>query len=202
MKTRRYEPPAAPAPQATPDSTPSAATVRQVAVDEKGIGQRLDNFLGRILAGVPKTHIFRVIRKGEVRVNGKRARPESRLQAGDMVRVPPIRTGAAAPPRRVPDSLVAGITAAIVREDAQLLVIDKPAGVAVHGGSGVSGGRERIAAQAKRQLQRATQPTRLFNQQDIQVCRVKLQASPPGAATRTSRQRRPAKLVWRELACR
>jgi len=109
-------------------------------VDEKGVGQRLDNFLGRILSGVPKTHIFRVIRKGEVRVNGKRAKPESRLQAGDMVRVPPIRTGAAAPPRRVPDSLVSGITGAIIREDAQLLVIDKPAGVAVHGGSGVSFG--------------------------------------------------------------
>jgi 23S rRNA pseudouridine955/2504/2580 synthase len=116
------------------------AKVQQLAVDERGVGQRLDNFLGRMLAGVPKTHIFRVIRKGEVRVNGKRAKPEARLQAGDMVRVPPIRTGEAAPPRRVPDSLVAGITGAIVREDAQLLVVDKPAGVAVHGGSGVSFG--------------------------------------------------------------
>jgi len=93
-----------------------------------------------MLAGVPKTHIFRVIRKGEVRVNGKRAKPETRLQAGDIVRVPPVRTGEAAPPRRVPDSLVAGITGSIIREDAQLLVIDKPAGVAVHGGSGVSFG--------------------------------------------------------------
>jgi 23S rRNA pseudouridine955/2504/2580 synthase len=140
VKTRRYEPPAAPAPQTSPDSTTAAASVRQVAVDERGVGQRLDNFLGRILSGVPKTHIFRVIRKGEVRVNGKRAKPETRLQAGDMVRVPPIRTGAAAPPRRVPDSLVSNISSAIVREDAQLLVIDKPAGVAVHGGSGVSFG--------------------------------------------------------------
>jgi 23S rRNA pseudouridine955/2504/2580 synthase len=109
-------------------------------VDERGVGQRLDNFLARILAGVPKSLIFRVIRKGEVRINGKRAKPESRLQAGDMVRVPPIRTGASAPPRRVPDSLVTGINGAIVHQDAQLLVIDKPAGVAVHGGSGVSFG--------------------------------------------------------------
>ena len=140
MKTRRYEPPAAPAPQKTPDETAEPAKVRQVAVDERGVGQRLDNFLGRILTGVPKSLIFRVIRKGEVRVNGKRAKPESRLQAGDMVRVPPVRTGASAPPRRIPDTLVSGITGAIVREDAQLLVIDKPAGVAVHGGSGVSFG--------------------------------------------------------------
>jgi 23S rRNA pseudouridine955/2504/2580 synthase len=140
VKTRRYEPPAAPAPQNSPGSTGASAKVQQVAVDERGVGQRLDNFLGRILTGVPKTHIFRVIRKGEVRINGKRAKPESRLQAGDMVRVPPIRTGEAAPPRRVPDTLVSGVTGAIVHEDAQLLVIDKPAGVAVHGGSGVSFG--------------------------------------------------------------
>ena len=114
--------------------------VRQVPVDERGIGQRLDNFLGRILADVPKTHIFRVIRKGEVRVNGKRAKPETRLQASDIVRVPPLKTGASAPPRRASDALVAEVTAAIVHEDPQLLVIDKPSGVAVHGGSGVSFG--------------------------------------------------------------
>jgi 23S rRNA pseudouridine955/2504/2580 synthase len=114
--------------------------VRQLAVDERGVGQRLDNFLGRTLAGVPKSLIFRVIRKGEVRVNGKRAKPDARLQAGDTVRVPPIRTGESAPPRRVPDGLVAGVTGSVVHEDAQLLVIDKPAGVAVHGGSGVSFG--------------------------------------------------------------
>jgi 23S rRNA pseudouridine955/2504/2580 synthase len=140
VKTRRYEPPAAPAPQ--PPAEPAAVPlkVRQVPVDERGVGQRLDNFLGRILADVPKTHIFRVIRKGEVRINGKRAKPETRLLAGDIVRVPPLRTGASAPPRRAPDSMVGSVTRAIVYEDAQLLVIDKPAGVAVHGGSGVSFG--------------------------------------------------------------
>jgi 23S rRNA pseudouridine955/2504/2580 synthase len=109
-------------------------------VDERGVGQRLDNFLARFFADVPRSHIFRVIRKGEVRVNGKRARPETRLQANDIVRVPPVRTGASAPPRRAPDSLIAGITRAVVHEDPQLLVIDKPAGVAVHGGNGVSFG--------------------------------------------------------------
>ncbi len=130
----------APARQSPPATAETAAKVRQVEVDERGVGQRLDNFLGRILADVPKTHIFRVIRKGEVRVNGKRAKPETRLQANDIVRVPPVKTGAAAPPRRASDSLVADVTSAIVHEDPQLLVINKPAGVAVHGGSGVSFG--------------------------------------------------------------
>ena len=88
----------------------------------------------------PGAIYFRVIRKGEVRVNGKRAKPEARLQASDMVRVPPVRTGAAAPPRRASAALVESVSAAIVHEDPQLLVIDKPAGLAVHGGSGVSFG--------------------------------------------------------------
>jgi 23S rRNA pseudouridine955/2504/2580 synthase len=114
--------------------------VQQVEVGERGEGQRLDNFLGRMLKDVPKTHIFRVIRKGEVRVNGKRAKPEQRLLASDIVRVPPVRTGAAAPPRRAPPAMVQGLIGAIVYEDPRLLVIDKPAGVAVHGGSGVSFG--------------------------------------------------------------
>jgi 23S rRNA pseudouridine955/2504/2580 synthase len=114
--------------------------VLQVTVDERGAGQRLDNFLARILKDVPRSHIFRVIRKGEVRVNGKRAKPEARLQANDIVRVPPVRLGEQAPPRRAPGPLVESVTGAIVYQDPQLLVIDKPAGVAVHGGSGVSFG--------------------------------------------------------------
>jgi 23S rRNA pseudouridine955/2504/2580 synthase len=114
--------------------------VRQLEVGERGAGQRLDNFLARILGEVPRSHIFRVIRKGEVRVNGKRAKPETRLQASDTVRVPPVRTGAAAPPRRASSTMIDSVTAAIIHEDAQLLVIDKPAGLAVHGGSGVSFG--------------------------------------------------------------
>jgi 23S rRNA pseudouridine955/2504/2580 synthase len=114
--------------------------VRQVEVGERGAGQRLDNFLARILVDVPKSHVFRVIRKGEVRVNGKRAKPEVRLQASDIVRVPPVRVGEAAPPRRAPPAMVVGVTGAIIHEDPRLLVIDKPSGIAVHGGSGVSFG--------------------------------------------------------------
>jgi 23S rRNA pseudouridine955/2504/2580 synthase len=140
VKTRRYESPDAPAPQIAADSAAPALKVQQVPAGERGAGQRLDNFLARFLAGVPKSHIFRVIRKGEVRVNGKRAKPETRLQASDIVRVPPVRVGADAPPRRAPGSLVQGVIGAIVYEDPRLLVIDKPAGVAVHGGSGVNFG--------------------------------------------------------------
>ena len=144
MKTRRYELPVAPAPQLSakvPGKPPAElAKVQQLEVGERGDGQRLDNFLARNLEGVPKTHIFRVIRKGEVRVNGKRAKPEQRLQASDIVRVPPVRLGDAAPPRRAPPAMVAGLTGAIIHEDSRLIVIDKPAGVAVHGGSGVNFG--------------------------------------------------------------
>ena len=107
---------------------------------ERGDGQRLDNFLARTLGDVPRSLVFRVIRKGEVRVNGKRAKPDTRLQASDIVRVPPVRTGAAAPPRRASNSMIDSVVSAIVHEDPQLLVIDKPAGLAVHGGSGVSFG--------------------------------------------------------------
>jgi 23S rRNA pseudouridine955/2504/2580 synthase len=109
-------------------------------VGERGAGQRLDNFLGRILKDVPRTHIFRVIRKGEVRINGKRAKPDARLQASDIVRVPPVKVGAAAPPRGAPSAMVQKVIDAIVHEDPRLLVVNKPAGVAVHGGSGVSFG--------------------------------------------------------------
>jgi len=130
----------APAPQSPPEASGPPPKVQQVTAGEQGAGVRLDNFLARLLKDVPKTHLFRVIRKGEVRVNGKRAKPDTRLQASDIVRVPPVRVGAAAPPRRAPPAMVAGLIGAIIFEDQRLIVIDKPAGVAVHGGSGVSFG--------------------------------------------------------------
>ena len=107
--------------------------VRRVKVDEDSAGQRLDNFLLRLLKGVPKTHVYRVIRCGEVRVNSGRAAADTRLERGDEVRVPPVRVAdarAPAPAREFP----------ILYEDEHLIAIDKPAGVAVHGGSGVSFG--------------------------------------------------------------
>jgi 23S rRNA pseudouridine955/2504/2580 synthase len=108
--------------------------VRAITVDAESAGQRLDNFLLRLLKGVPKTHIYRVIRSGEVRVNKGRAGADTRVAEGDVIRVPPVRTAAVspatAPAREFP----------ILLEDEHLLAIDKPAGVAVHGGSGVSFG--------------------------------------------------------------
>jgi 23S rRNA pseudouridine955/2504/2580 synthase len=116
--------------------------VQYVEAGEGDDGQRLDNFLLRILKGVPRTHIYRLLRKGEVRVNSKRAKPDQRVAAGDRIRIPPVRRpepGADA--LRMPaQSLQDLLTAAIVYEDKDLLVLNKPAGVAVHGGSGTSHG--------------------------------------------------------------
>ncbi len=114
--------------------------VQHIEVSPDEAGQRLDNYLQRHLSGIPKSRLYRVIRKGEVRVNGKRAGPETRLNAADRVRVPPLRLSPAPDPGRPSPDLVARISSAIVHEDPRLLVIDKPAGIAVHGGSGVSFG--------------------------------------------------------------
>jgi 23S rRNA pseudouridine955/2504/2580 synthase len=112
--------------------------VRYVAVDDAE-GQRLDNFLLRELAGVPRSHVYRLLRRGEVRVNGGRAAPDYRLQRGDRVRLPPPRKDESVP-ARPPGGLIAWLEQSILFEDDQLLVLNKPSGVAVHGGSGVSSG--------------------------------------------------------------
>ncbi|SAL74236.1 RluA family pseudouridine synthase [Caballeronia arvi] len=109
-----------------------------IEVDENAAGQRIDNFLLRVCKGVPKSHIYRILRSGEVRVNKGRIDASYRLELGDIVRVPPIRTAQAdetpvssnAPAAEFP----------IIFEDDHLIVIDKPCGVAVHGGSGVAFG--------------------------------------------------------------
>ena len=114
--------------------------VRRLLVDEAGEGQRLDNFLLRLLKGVPKTHVYRVIRSGEVRVNKGRAGADTRLALGDEVRVPPVRVSANSADKPADAALAPGREFPILFEDEHLLAIDKPAGVAVHGGSGVSFG--------------------------------------------------------------
>ncbi|MBI1396928.1 MAG: RluA family pseudouridine synthase [Betaproteobacteria bacterium] len=115
----------------------SKDSVNWMDIGPEVAGQRVDNFLLRILKGVPKSHIYRILRSGEVRVNSRRVEPTARLREGDRVRVPPVRAARPesrpAPPGRFP-------TLPIVFEDAGLLVVDKPAGLAVHGGSGVSHG--------------------------------------------------------------
>lgn len=124
---------------------PQLPQVKTVLVDEDSAGQRLDNFLMRQLKGVPKTHVYRIIRSGEVRVNKGRAAADSRVQAGDVVRLPPVRISerAAEKNQAMADNMARGAPArefAILFEDEFLLAIDKPSGVAVHGGSGVSFG--------------------------------------------------------------
>jgi 23S rRNA pseudouridine955/2504/2580 synthase len=108
--------------------------VRMVTISGEEADQRIDNFLMRVCKGVPKSHIYRVLRSGEVRVNKGRLDQTYRLKEGDVVRIPPVRVAEKSTPS------VPGAEFRILLEDAHLLVVDKPAGVAVHGGSGVSYG--------------------------------------------------------------
>ena len=114
---------------------PPVPRVRQVTVRPESAGQRLDNWLLRELKGVPKTHVYRIIRSGEVRVDGARAAADTRLAPGEVVRMPPLRL-----PERRADTAAPAREFPLLFEDEWLLAIDKPAGVAVHGGSGVSSG--------------------------------------------------------------
>ncbi len=127
---------AAPRASAVVDGLKAAGpSVHYVRIDEGSAGQRLDNFLIKLLKGVPKSHVHRVIRCGEVRVNQGRAAADTRLALGDKIRVPPVRVATTSDPQAVPPR-----DFAILFEDEHLIAIDKPAGVAVHGGSGVSYG--------------------------------------------------------------
>ncbi len=120
-------------------SEPKASPVRSVRIDDAHAGQRLDNYLFRELKGVPKSHVYRLLRTGQVRINGKRVKADTRVEPGDLLRIPPVRTGidGAAPPRAGERELRT-LAEAIVFEDARFLAIDKPAGLAAHGGSGIS----------------------------------------------------------------
>ena len=114
--------------------------VRLLKAGEEDAGQRLDNFLFRTLKGVPKSHVYRLLRTGQVRVNKRRAKPDYRLEAGDELRLPPVRQEAKAAPGLSPHWQQEALKTSIIFEDDRLLVINKPAGMAVHGGSGVSFG--------------------------------------------------------------
>jgi 23S rRNA pseudouridine955/2504/2580 synthase len=160
-----------------------APAVRHLTVDAESAGQRLDNLLLRLFKGVPKTHVYRVIRSGEVRVNGGRVSADTRVAAGDVLRLPPVRIAEravddqAAPPRCFP----------ILFEDDHLLAIDKPAGVAVHGGSGVSFG-------VIEQLRRARPDARyleLVHRLDRETSGVLLLAKKRSALTQLQAQFRP-----------
>jgi 23S rRNA pseudouridine955/2504/2580 synthase len=113
--------------------------VRQVSVSAEEAGQRIDNFLARYLKGVPRSHIYRILRRGEVRVNSGRIRAQYKVREGDTVRIPPVRVSGktASDPRILSGN---GLASHILFENTRCLVLDKPPGMAVHGGSGVSHG--------------------------------------------------------------
>lgn len=124
--------------------------VRKIRIDQEQVGQRIDNFLRRELPGVPKGRLYRLLRRGEVRVNGGRIRADYKLQEGDEVRVPPARIRA---PGDAPSAgLAAKIEDRVLYEDKRLLVIDKPTGIAVHGGSGISHGVIELLRHARPEL--------------------------------------------------
>jgi 23S rRNA pseudouridine955/2504/2580 synthase len=156
--------------------------VKTVAVDENSAGQRLDNFLLRQLKGVPKTHVYRIIRSGEVRVNKGRAAADTRVETGDLVRLPPIRVSEKvlekaanpAPAREFP----------ILLEDEHLIALDKPAGVAVHGGSGVSFG----VIEQLRQARPAAKFLELVHRLDRETSGILLVAKKRSALTRLQDQ--------------
>jgi len=126
------------------NAAPTAPEVKSVTVDEDSAGQRLDNFLMRHLKGVPKTHIYRIIRSGEVRINKGRASADTRIESGDVVRLPPVRVSERAADKA--EAMASGGIPApakdfpVLFEDEAFIAINKPAGVAVHGGSGVTFG--------------------------------------------------------------
>ncbi|MBS0213091.1 MAG: RluA family pseudouridine synthase [Proteobacteria bacterium] len=125
-----------------------ASGVRTVDVPADRDGQRLDNFLLGQLKGAPRSLIYKLVRSGQVRINGKRAKPDSRLEGGDRVRIPPVSLNEPGPKAEAPAALLDRLAAAIVFEDERLLVLNKPSGLASHGGSGVSFG----AIESLRQL--------------------------------------------------
>ncbi len=120
---------------------PAPPGVRHLEITADHAGQRLDNFLLRELKGAPKSLVYRIVRTGEVRLNGGRVQPDRRLQAGDVLRIPPLRLGEREErPLRVPPGLTERLRDAVLYQDREILVLDKPAGLAVHKGSGLDYG--------------------------------------------------------------
>ena len=123
-----------------PIRSEASTGVRTVTVSDDREGQRLDNFLLGQLKGAPRSLIYKLVRSGQVRINGKRAKPDSRLDSGDIVRIPPVTLGPPADHGEAAPALLQRLDAAIVFEDERLLALNKPSGVASHGGSGISFG--------------------------------------------------------------
>ncbi len=156
------------------------SVIRQ-PIGEDSVGQRIDNYLMRLLKGVPKSHVYRILRSGEVRVNSGRIGPDYRLQLGDLVRIPPIRT---AQKTSVPSTAGASFKPEVLFEDEALLVINKPSGMAVHGGSGVSFG----VIEALRQSRPAGKFLELVHRLDRETSGVLMLAKKRAALVEVHRQ--------------
>lgn len=137
MQEKMYD---APMKTDTPASTSPNPSVRIELITEDQAGQRIDNFLMTRLKGAPRTLVYRILRKGEVRVNKGRVKPEYRLQAGDQLRIPPVRLPEPDQPAKLGKGLLEHLESCVLYEDKGLLIVNKPAGLAVHGGSGLSFG--------------------------------------------------------------
>lgn len=126
-------------------------SVRTIEVGPEREGQRVDNCLAALLKGVPRSLIYRLVRTGQVRINGRRAKPDTRLAEGDRLRIPPVHTTSRGHADRPPDSMLDAVQQAIIFEDRDFLVIDKPAGIASHGGSGIAFGAIELLRAARPQ---------------------------------------------------
>jgi 23S rRNA pseudouridine955/2504/2580 synthase len=170
--------------------------VRYLTVDEDSSGQRLDNYLVRELKGVPRTRLYRALRKGEIRVNKGRVRADYRLVAGDQVRIPPLRQPLPTEPPTVPRYWSEQLRQRVVHEDGDLLVIDKPSGLAVHGGSGLSFG----LIECLRQMYPESRYLELVHRLDRDTSGLILIARRPAVLRELHRQLREDKVDKRYLA--
>ena len=170
-----------------------ANRVRQLEVPPEREGQRLDNFLARELKGLPRAALYKLIRTGQVRVDGGRAKPDRKLSAGELVRIPPVEHQEGNAPR-VSAEVLRQIEAAIVFEDADLLVVDKPSGIAVHAGSGLSWG----LIDAVRQI-RPDKPVELVHRIDRETSGLIVLTSSRAAMQSLTEQFREGSVIKRYL---
>lgn len=178
------------------DSKQPRPTVRHLTVDENSSGQRLDNFLTRELKGVPRTRLYKALRKGEIRVNKGRVKADYRLVAGDLVRVPPLRQPAPSDPPTIPRYWSEQLESRVVHEDGDLLVINKPSGLAVHGGSGLNYGM----IECLRQMRPRDRYLELVHRLDRDTSGLIMVARRPAALRELHRQLREDKVDKRYLA--
>ena len=179
-----------------PDPATQPVGVHHLSVGEDSVGQRLDNFLIRELRGVPKTRLYRALRKGEIRVNKGRVKADYRLAEGDLVRIPPLRRPSPTEPAPVPRYWAEQIQQRIVYEDDNLLVINKPSGIAVHGGSGLSFG----LIESLRQLRPADRYLELVHRLDRDTSGLIMIARRPAMLRELHRQLREDMVDKRYLA--